>query len=156
MDFQFYWADFFFLFLFFLRSPLLSTAWQEKHKPSNDAFFLLFLKKKITLCLIVGVKKKKSVIIILVGCIKSKHPSVFPAISISGECVSANKFTLVFSQPVCIDRSCVRFEGRAAICLTANLQRSGEWDQMGGKITPHTPKWETIIPPKVRADTTVD
>lgn len=38
---------------------------------------------------------------------------------------------------VCIDRPCV---GRAAICLTANLQRSGEWDQMGGKITPHTPK----------------
>lgn len=50
---------------------------------------------------------------------------------------------------VCIDRSCVRYEGRVAICLTANLQRSGEWDQTGGKITPHTPKWETIIPPKV-------
>lgn len=50
---------------------------------------------------------------------------------------------------VCIDRPCVRHEGRVAICLTANLQRSGEWDQTGGKITPHTPKWETIIPPKV-------
>lgn len=50
---------------------------------------------------------------------------------------------------VCIDRPCVRHEGRVAICLTANLQRSGERDQTGGKITPHTPKWVTIIPPKV-------
>lgn len=41
---------------------------------------------------------------------------------------------------VCIDKPCARHEGRVAICLTANLQRSGEWDQTGGKITSHTPK----------------
>ena len=52
------------------------------------------------------------------------------------------------AQLVCIDRSCVPYEGWVVICLTANLQRSGEWDQTSGKITPHTPKWETIIPPK--------
>lgn len=39
--------------------------------------------------------------------------------------------------------------GLVVICLTANLQRSGQQDQMGGKITPHAPKWETIIPSKV-------
>lgn len=50
---------------------------------------------------------------------------------------------------VCINRPCVRHEGRVVICLTANLQRSGERDQTGGKITAHSPKWETIIPPKV-------
>lgn len=63
-------------------------------------------------------------------------------------CVQVSKCGAV-AQLVCIDRSCVRYEGRGAICLTANLQRSGEWDQTGGKITPHTPKWETIIPAKV-------
>lgn len=41
---------------------------------------------------------------------------------------------------VCIGRSRVRSQGRVVICLTANLQRSGEWDQMDGKIAPHTPK----------------
>lgn len=60
-----------------------------------------------------------------------------------------NTYEGAAAQLVCINRPCVRHEGRVVICLTANLQRSGEWDQTGGKITPHTPKWETIIPPKV-------
>lgn len=54
-----------------------------------------------------------------------------------------------FAPPVCIYRWSVRFGGLVVICLTANLQRSGQQDQMGGKITPHAPKWETIIPSKV-------
>lgn len=148
MDFQFYWADFF--FSFFFCSPLLSTAWQETHKPTSGASFAYFWEKNNIMLNTGG--RKKAVIIFLVGCIKApERPS-----SNKYLCVWVNKFTLVFSQLVCIDRSCARFEGRATICLTANLQRSGEWDQTGGKITPHTPKWETIIPPKVRADTTVD
>lgn len=60
-----------------------------------------------------------------------------------------NTYEGAVAQLVCINGPCVRHRGWVAICLTANLQRSGEWDQTGGKITPHTPKWETIILPKV-------
>lgn len=63
-------------------------------------------------------------------------------------CLSVEKKSR-FAPPVCIYRWCVRFGGLVVICLTANLQRSGQQDQMGGKITPHAPKCETIIPSKV-------
>lgn len=55
------------------------------------------------------------------------------------QCV-LNTYEGAVAQLVCINRPCVGHESQIVICLTANLQRSGEWDQTGGKITPHTPK----------------
>lgn len=55
-------------------------------------------------------------------------------------CECLNSYQGAGALVVCINRPCVRHGGRIVICLTANLQRSGEWDQTGGKITAHSPK----------------
>lgn len=158
---NFYYVFFFSLFFFFRwdahahkslfkQSVCIWFVLQEKyHIQTHVTFSLVFsthdmvwINKAMIFLRIASMNKTDTV-----SSCRSVYVSVLYICVCVSECLNTCEGAVALL--VCIDRPCVRHEGRVAICLTANLQRSGEWDQTGGKITPHTPKWETIIPPKV-------